>query len=139
MGLEGGHADGAGDDVIGGPEPPASNASQEPAGQSADVEEDATAHAPITESPNSAPAELQIIQNKPTETANEETLSAKRVRRTTKLLNIGGCDTCGEMISEVEKGDRSLVAECTKKGCETRWVSPSSSPFLHLSTNPTPL
>jgi hypothetical protein len=96
---------------------------RETARVSADVEKDATTHAPIVESPNPVPVEPQSFQDKPTETADEKTLLAKQARRTTKLLNIRGCDTCDEVISEVEKRDRSLVAKCTKKGCKMRWVS----------------
>ncbi|KAJ7824027.1 hypothetical protein B0H13DRAFT_1919358 [Mycena leptocephala] len=87
-GLEGGHGDGAGDDVVDGTdcdrEPLVSNAPQETARVSADVEKDATAHAPIVESPNPVPAEPQSFQDKPPETADEKTLPAKRARRTTK-------------------------------------------------------
>ncbi|KAJ6557616.1 hypothetical protein B0H19DRAFT_1070255 [Mycena capillaripes] len=117
--LESGHGDGAGDDAVGGSghdgESLVSNAPQETARESADMEKDATAHAPIVKFPNPVPTDPQSIQEKPSETTDEQALPVKRARRTTKYLNIGGCDTYDQVISEVEKRDRSLVAECTKK------------------------
>ncbi|KAJ7938074.1 hypothetical protein B0H13DRAFT_1852011 [Mycena leptocephala] len=53
------------------------------------------------------------------EAVEEPTVPAKRTRRTAKLLNLGGCDTCQMTITDAEKSNRPLVAECSKKGCET--------------------
>ncbi|KAF7326445.1 hypothetical protein MVEN_02615000 [Mycena venus] len=82
--------------------------------------ENGAAHAPTDVS---APIPLQ--DNDPAAvTLQHEDLQKtplKRSRRTAKLLNLGGCDACSRNISEEEKGDRSLVAECSKQGCETRW------------------
>jgi hypothetical protein len=59
---------------------------------------------------------------------------AKRTRSALTLLNVGGCDGCGKQITEAEKGDKLKVIECSKKGCEMRWVSSISSIFdLYLS------
>ena len=47
------------------------------------------------------------------ENAEELTIPAKRSRRTAKLLNLGGCDTCQKPINDAEKSNSSLVAECS--------------------------
>ncbi|KAF7338947.1 hypothetical protein MVEN_01970900 [Mycena venus] len=88
--------------------------------------EDVTAHTPV-EAHNSLESSLLPGEETPEEgrelpqTAEEPTAPAKRTRRTAKLLNLGGCDACQMIITDAEKSDRSLVAECSKKGCETRW------------------
>ncbi|KAF7344645.1 hypothetical protein MVEN_01624700 [Mycena venus] len=89
--------------------------------------EDVTAHTPV-EAHNSLESSLLPGEETPEEgrelpqTAEEPTAPAKRTRRTAKLLNLGGCDACQMIITDAEKSDRSLVAECSKKGCETRWA-----------------
>jgi hypothetical protein len=59
---------------------------------------------------------------------------AKRTRGALTLLNVGGCDGCGKLIMEAEKGNTSKVTECSKKGCKKHWVcSINSYKFnLHL-------
>ncbi|KAJ7640644.1 hypothetical protein B0H17DRAFT_1148881 [Mycena rosella] len=50
-------------------------------------------------------------------------MTTSRKRGAAKLLNIGGCDVCGNIITEAEKSDDSVVIECSKKGCETHWYT----------------
>ncbi|KAK7015632.1 hypothetical protein R3P38DRAFT_3570055 [Favolaschia claudopus] len=56
----------------------------------------------------------------PNETEDSASKLPKR-KRAKNLLNIGGCDTCGLVVSDQEKLDSNVVVECSQRGCETVW------------------
>ncbi|KAJ7855716.1 hypothetical protein B0H14DRAFT_2579185 [Mycena olivaceomarginata] len=71
-----------------------------------------------------APSAIQGTLDQPRDALEEEAENGlgKRTRRMAgKLLNLGGCDNCGKVYSEAEKVYKSVVTECSKKDCETRW------------------
>ncbi|KAF7369372.1 hypothetical protein MVEN_00265800 [Mycena venus] len=113
-------ADGLQDEDIGTP----LTTPQEIEQELAEIGKEPTVNVPI-EAHNSSEPTLQTVE--------EQTVPAKRTRRAAKLLNLGGCDTCQQRITDAEKNDRSLVAECSKKGCETRWVGYTVSLRLYLT------
>jgi hypothetical protein len=92
-----------------------------------EIATDVAEHAPTKiahPSPKMPLVAPQDSDDKPMEVSEQDkpTAPSKRTRTAVKLLNIGGCDICGKTIAEAEKSDRTLVAECSKRGCETRWV-----------------
>ncbi|KAJ7886389.1 hypothetical protein B0H14DRAFT_3730623 [Mycena olivaceomarginata] len=72
----------------------------------------------IDEIPSTDPSQGSITTAD--DAAHEPTPSSPACNALT-LLNVGGCDGCGKLITEAEKGDKLKVIECSKKGCETRW------------------
>ncbi|KAF7358011.1 hypothetical protein MVEN_00848200 [Mycena venus] len=90
----------------------------------AEIGEELTLNAPIKAHNSHEPALLFLAETPDDgrelpQTVEEQIVPAKQMQRAAKLLNLGGCDTCQETITDAEKNDRSLVAECSKKGCET--------------------